>query len=579
MCARPGVGALLAIVHYQVNMCVCLHMCVCVCVCSGRWCVTVCDVRRPRAALVTHTGGTTLGRDTQRLSLRPRAEEHLRGGTLRSTVFTGDPHSLTRHPPHSGHTSHSLTSSAPPQVFKLQCPAGQTARRMSLLEDPKSAEGRGEDRCRLVVCSFCGYVTDRKNNLKRHIQTMHEASSVELECCGQRFFNKADMRTHTRALHREGYMCPICRHVFCRKALLKRHLSVHTGIKEFICCLCGYDTSHKSNLERHMRTHAKDKEENKSSKKEAALLQAPRPSLPPQQAMRRAPPPARGTPKALHELHSKAVSVCDSQWASVWALQHGYQLSPPSLSPPPPPLLRYPAEACLQPAKHPCVPSRSFTIEELLRNSAQQPPQPPQPPQPVQPPQLAGPSQGIQNAPRPDRSQPAVPHSCAASAKILRPTPIRPHAKDFLRRPPQSSIAYQGRLLAVVDVTPPAPSAFVPPPPPPPPPPRLSITPPLAFIPSCPQPSHLLHAHLPPLQCVANLYPPAGDPLGVPTLKETPSPESPERGSSPERVSSPEEHHHATGEEYMHKKLRFSRKLRQVEVEQLCSASQEMPRD
>ncbi|MPC50851.1 zinc finger protein 628-like [Portunus trituberculatus] len=442
---------------------------------------------------------------------------------------------------------------------------------MSILEDPKSGEGRGEERCRLVVCSFCGYVTDRKNNLKRHIQTMHEASSVELECCGKRFFNKADMRAHTRALHRDGYMCPVCRHVFCRKALLKRHLSVHTGIKEFICCLCGYDTSHKSNLERHMRTHAKDKEENKS-KKDATLIQPQRPSLPPQQAMRRASPPAEGAPKALHELPCKPVSVCDSQWASVWALQHGYQLLPPSLSSPPPPLLRYPTEACLQPSRHPCVPSRSFTIEELLRNTAQQPPQPPQAPQPPQP---AGPSQGIQNASRPDRSQPATvfpPHTCTASAKILRPTPIRPHAKDFSRRSPQSSIAYQGHLLAVVDMSPPAPAAFVPPPPPLPPPLRLSITPPLAFMPSYPEPPHRVYAHLPPLQCVTNPCPPPGDPLGVPSLK-TPTPESPELGSSPE------EHQHAAGEEYIHKKLRFSRKLRQVEVEQLCSASQEMSRD
>jgi hypothetical protein len=37
----------------------------------------------------------------------------------------------------------------------------------------------------------------------------------------------------------------------CRKALLRRHQTVHNGIKEFSCPKCCYETSHKSNLERH----------------------------------------------------------------------------------------------------------------------------------------------------------------------------------------------------------------------------------------------------------------------------------------------------------------------------------------
>jgi hypothetical protein len=36
-----------------------------------------------------------------------------------------------------------------------------------------------------------------------------------------------------------------------RKALLRRHQTVHNGIKEFSCPKCSYETSHKSNLERH----------------------------------------------------------------------------------------------------------------------------------------------------------------------------------------------------------------------------------------------------------------------------------------------------------------------------------------
>jgi hypothetical protein len=45
----------------------------------------------------------------------------------------------------------------------------------------------------------------------------------------------------------------------CRKALLRRHQTVHNGIKEFSCPKCSYETSHKSNLERHCsRVHSID---------------------------------------------------------------------------------------------------------------------------------------------------------------------------------------------------------------------------------------------------------------------------------------------------------------------------------
>ena len=248
---------------------------------------------------------------------------------------------------------------------------------MSLLEDPMAGDGRGEDRARLVVCPFCGYETDRKNNLKRHIQTMHEASSVELECCGQRFFNKADMRAHTRALHRNGYMCPVCRHVFCRKALLKRHLSVHTGIKDFICSVCGYDTSHKSNLERHMRTHTKPQEETRSARKEVTHIEESRPTVITEQAIRRGSLLPRAAPKAIPDQRSKGAGGCRTRLPWAWVLPPRHQPSSPPLSPPPPPLLPCPAETRSQSARHPCS-TRSFTIEALLQKDSRKPdPAPP----------------------------------------------------------------------------------------------------------------------------------------------------------------------------------------------------------
>ncbi|KAK7070566.1 hypothetical protein SK128_009589 [Halocaridina rubra] len=132
------------------------------------------------------------------------------------------------------------------------------ASRKGSISPESCTEGEeGEGRAKVFVCSMCSYRTDRKNNLKRHTLTMHELSQALLECCSLRFLNKAELRMHTQKYHADGYYCEVCDRNFCRKALLKRHFSVHSGYKEFSCHFCGYETSHKSNLERHMRVHRK----------------------------------------------------------------------------------------------------------------------------------------------------------------------------------------------------------------------------------------------------------------------------------------------------------------------------------
>lgn len=110
-------------------------------------------------------------------------------------------------------------------------------------------------RGKLFPCPHCRYVTDRRNNLKRHISTMHQTCDKQLECCGVSFSTKASLREHIMIFHHNGYSCPYCGRRFCRKALLKRHLSVHSGQKDYTCPSCDYATSHKSNLERHKRIH------------------------------------------------------------------------------------------------------------------------------------------------------------------------------------------------------------------------------------------------------------------------------------------------------------------------------------
>ncbi|KAL8559241.1 hypothetical protein ACOMHN_040365 [Nucella lapillus] len=121
----------------------------------------------------------------------------------------------------------------------------------------EGSENPQDDQRKTFRCVQCRYMTDRKNNLKRHVVTMHHKAARLLECCATVFHSKASLRDHVTRYHRGGYRCQVCSRNFCRKALLRRHLAVHSGQKDFACQLCGYATSHKSNLERHQRVHAR----------------------------------------------------------------------------------------------------------------------------------------------------------------------------------------------------------------------------------------------------------------------------------------------------------------------------------
>lgn len=123
------------------------------------------------------------------------------------------------------------------------------------MDDVDGLRSRGMSDKKTYHCTHCKYVTDRKNNLKRHVVTMHETCTKVLECCDAMFQNKASLRDHVLSCHKNGYECRICGRNFCRKALLKRHITVHSGQKDYICNVCGYATSHKSNLDRHKRRH------------------------------------------------------------------------------------------------------------------------------------------------------------------------------------------------------------------------------------------------------------------------------------------------------------------------------------
>ncbi|XP_064482542.1 zinc finger protein 467-like [Ornithodoros turicata] len=99
----------------------------------------------------------------------------------------------------------------------------------------------------------CSYGSARRNNLERHMRTMHRPE--ESFCCNEKFLTKFEFVEHTQQEHQSGeYPCNFegCNVVCTRRALLYRHERVHTGEKPHHCTECEYRSSSRSNLQRHL---------------------------------------------------------------------------------------------------------------------------------------------------------------------------------------------------------------------------------------------------------------------------------------------------------------------------------------
>ena len=111
---------------------------------------------------------------------------------------------------------------------------------------------------RLLTCSECNYVSDRKNNLVRHIASMHTAKNERsFYCCDQFFATKCEQQRHKKLHHKNGFQCRLCGNKFARKPLLDRHLKGHHGeldVMKLQCQHCEYRTGSRAKMEHHMST-------------------------------------------------------------------------------------------------------------------------------------------------------------------------------------------------------------------------------------------------------------------------------------------------------------------------------------
>ena len=129
---------------------------------------------------------------------KPYPSQAMDGGSTMHSGFSRSPPSITPNRPLAP-TSNLKTFLTPPNNSERDSREELT---------PPDSDGDREDKP--FQCGFpkCSYETNRRNNLKRHMATMHEKLNAPHVCCGFTFYRKADMRAHTKEVHVEGERFP-----------------------------------------------------------------------------------------------------------------------------------------------------------------------------------------------------------------------------------------------------------------------------------------------------------------------------------------------------------------------------------
>ncbi|ELU18672.1 hypothetical protein CAPTEDRAFT_179609 [Capitella teleta] len=121
---------------------------------------------------------------------------------------------------------------------------------------------------KMFTCALCPYSSNQKNNLDRHVFSLHRDKRPFMcswEGCGKIFRDQWKLKRHWPVHTGErAFPCPYwCGKMFPVLSKLKRHWPVHTGERAFPCPYCSYAAnrrfSRSVHLKRHMTTHTGEK--------------------------------------------------------------------------------------------------------------------------------------------------------------------------------------------------------------------------------------------------------------------------------------------------------------------------------
>lgn len=128
-------------------------------------------------------------------------------------------------------------------------------------------------------CNFCSKHFSKPNDLKRHLEAVHEKKKpfvCTIAGCAKSFSLKQTLDRHsvTHRQQRNGVECLTCKKVLSTTYSLNLHQRIHKDVKPHQCLQCASSFRTSGNLKSHLRTHMKESDTIPSSKSNFMVLWA-----------------------------------------------------------------------------------------------------------------------------------------------------------------------------------------------------------------------------------------------------------------------------------------------------------------
>ena len=108
-----------------------------------------------------------------------------------------------------------------------------------------------------IKCSDCDYQSKKKSNMQKHVQSVHKKlKNLKCSTCSYSTSSKGNLAMHIRSVHEKikPYLCELCSRSMSSRQHLKEHIrAVHEKKKPYLCELCSFKASTKSILKTHTK--------------------------------------------------------------------------------------------------------------------------------------------------------------------------------------------------------------------------------------------------------------------------------------------------------------------------------------